>query len=261
MTPQPLTQLKSLQARWETFLSSPSWYLTVSPEIQKFVEKLQNEPVGVQEICKASLYDFVEHHLVKGDILLGREPQNTDADRKPIDMVVIHHTSNPSGLSRNRLSAIELIRLYGPYFANPTYEEDRHLKGQPIYSGHVRNGKQVFWPYHWIVRHDGRPERLLRDSEIGWHAGDWEINCRSVAIVLDNDYEQARPSNIELKGIATLISSHYERVPLTRIVGHREVNSKTTCPSNLFLNGTKARGWKADLLDLLATGPESGYAA
>src|SRR5216684_6425187 len=110
-------------------------------------------------------------------------------------MIVIHHTSNPPGLSPDRLSAIGLVRLYGPYFANPKSERDRWLQGQPIFSGHMRQNKQVFWPYQWIVRREGRAQRLLYDSEIGWHAGDWDVNCRSVAIALDNDYEETMPSD------------------------------------------------------------------
>jgi hypothetical protein len=197
------------------------------------------------------MYDFFEQHLVRGEIALGRTLWNLDADRKQIDTVVIHHTSNPPGLRPSRLSAIELLRLYGPYFANPTDENDKHLKGKPVFSGHQRNGKQVFWPYHWIVRRGGRTERLLNDSEIGWQAGNWDINCRSVAIVLDNDYEHCRPPHAELQGIAMLIDKYYRQVPLTRVVGHREVVSSTNCPSDLFLSRPNGRGWKESVLDLI----------
>jgi hypothetical protein len=212
---------------------------------------LATEPVALQDAAKARLYDFFELHLETGDVALG-PARDTDQERKKIDTVVIHHTSNPPGLRPNRLSAIELIRLYGPYFAKPPHAEGQLLKGEGIYSGHVRDGRQVFWPYHWIVRHDGHAERLLYDSEVGWHAGDWDINCRSVAIVLDGDYELARPSVIELKGLAKIVRLHYPQVPLVRLVGHREINSTTSCPSKLFLDGAAAKGWKADLLDLAA---------
>lgn len=251
MTPQPFEQLNGLEAQWRRLLSSPLWYLTIIPQIQTFTEELRKQTPENQHAFKTKLYDFFEHHLSAGDIALGQESGLMDTERKKIDMIVVHHTSNPPGLRPNRLSAIEIIRLYAPYFENPTSHEDKHLKGKAIYSGHIRNGKQVFWPYHWIVRRDGRAERLLYDSEVGWHAGNWEVNCRSVAIVLDNDYEHDRPSNAELEGIAKLINGHYPYVPLSRIVGHREVNAKTTCPSELFLNAGEVMGWKYDLLSLL----------
>ena len=211
------------------------------PELHQLMENVRGEPKVVQNEFKTSLYDFFESQLSRGNIALGHGSGDFDLDRKEIDTVVIHHTSNPAGLSGSRLSAIELVRLYAPYFANPTAEEDRHLKGQPIYSGHVRNGIQVFWPYHWIVRKDGRPERLLRDDEIGWHAGDWNVNCRSVAIALDNDYEYGRPDEEELLAIARIIVDHYRNVSPQRVLGHREVNSKTTlwCAKIPFALGSR----------------------
>jgi len=104
---------------------------------------------------------------------------------------------------------------------------------------------------HWFVRHDGTAERLLNDNEIGWQAGNWNINCRSVAICFDGDYENTRPSDIELSAAANIIKDHYPQIARERILGHREVNQKTTCPSNLFLSDTTHRGWKDDLLALL----------
>lgn len=247
----PFEQFSGIEDRWGEILSSPLWYLTIIPEIQDLTEKLKNEAPGVQDVWKARLYDFFERHLRAGDIRLGTESGVMDTERKEIDTIVIHHTSNPPGLRLDRLSAIELMRLYGPYFEKPTFDEDKHLKGQPIYSGHVRCGKQVFWPYHWIIRRDGHTDRLLFDSEVGWHAGNWEANCRSIAIALDNDYELDRPSRAELEAIANLVRDRYSNIPITRILGHREVNSRTICPSQLFLNTPEVTGWKEDLISLI----------
>jgi hypothetical protein len=240
-----------LEARWLPLLSRPTWYVTVIPEIHAFMDELRKEPTKTQTACKQAFYDFFESHLSAGDFALGSGTGGADSQRSPIDTIVIHHTSNPPGLSAVRLSAIELMRLYGPYFANPP-EVDKYLKGTPIVSGHERDGKQVFWPYHWLVRNDGYTERLLFDSEIGWHAGNWDINCRSIAIALDNDYENSRPSDLVLGVVAALIVNYYDQVPITRVLGHREVNKKTTCPSALFLNGAQAgKGWKSDLMDAI----------
>jgi hypothetical protein len=246
----PVEQLKNCEQHWKGTFLSPIWYLSVVPKLHQLIKNVRRESKVVQDEFKTSLYDFFESQLSRGNIPLGRGSGDFDVNRKEIDTVVIHHTSNSSGLSLSRLSAIELVRLYAPYFANPTAEEDRHLKGQPIYSGHVRNGRQVFWPYHWIVRNDGRPERLLRDNEIGWHAGDWNVNCRSIAIALDNDYEYGRPDEEQLWAIARIVVDHYRNVSHRRVLGHREVNSKTICPSKFFLDGN-GKGWKSDLLLLL----------
>jgi N-acetylmuramoyl-L-alanine amidase len=237
--------------RWEAILNDSDWYLTIVPEIEEIKKGYKDKSAAEQDAVKKEIYDFFELHIRANDIALDNDPPDADAERKPIDTVVIHHTSNPPGMSRERLSGMELVRLYAPEFAAPKREEDRGMKGRPIYSCHFRDGRQVFWPYHWFVRADGATERLLNDNEIGWQAGNWGVNCRSVAICFDGDFENARPSDIELAAAARIIKEHYPQVARGHIFGHREINPKTTCPSNLFLREVGGRGWKENLIKLL----------
>ena len=238
-----------IKARWEQLFKNPDWYLTIVPEITELRKSFEGKSDAEQDACKNELYDFFELHLRNGDIALEKNPPNTDAERKPIDTIIVHHTSNLSGMSKERLSGMELMRLYAPYFYEPKIEMDKWIKGKPIYSGHTRDGQQVFWPYHWFIRKDGATERLLEDNEIGWQAGNWDINCRSVAICFDGDYENSKPSEIELKAAVKIIKEYYPSVLRERIFGHREINQKTTCPSNLFLSMDDRLGWKEELLD------------
>ena len=248
-----MTDLKEIKTKWERLLGKTNWHLTIVPEIEEIRKGFADESEVEQDAVKMELYDFFELHLKNSDIALEKNPPNTDAERKPIDTIVIHHTSNPAGMSKERLSGMELMRLYAPYFYEPKSEADKSMKGRPIYSGHARDGKQVFWPYHWFVRKDGTAERLLEDNEIGWQAGNWDINCRSVAICFDGDYENSRPSDVELQAVVRLVKEKYPSVPKQSILGHREVNPKTTCPSNLFLSQENIRGWKDDLLALIVS--------
>lgn len=241
--------LIATKARWASIIAKPDWYLTIVPEIEEIRKEYEDKSEAEQDAVKKELYDFFELHLRNGDIALEENPPNTDKERKPIDTIVIHHTSNPSGMSRDRLSGMELMRLYAPYFHEPKIEADKWMKGKPIYSGHARNGKQVFWPYHWFIRKNGDVERLLEDNEIGWQAGNWDINCRSVAVCFDGDYENGRPSDAELQAAVRLIKEQYPHILRENILGHREVNPKTTCPSNLFLPSSANKGWKIDLLE------------
>jgi N-acetyl-anhydromuramyl-L-alanine amidase AmpD len=77
------------------------------------------------------------------------------------------------------------------------------------------------------------------------------VNCRSVAIVFDNDYEDSEPSEVEFQGVAKLIKEKYPQVSKDKIIGHCEVNIKTTCPSKNFLPKDTHKGWKERLLDML----------
>ena len=244
------------EKKWNEFIQSPDWYFSITLEWQKFKE-LKETDKELYTQCKERVYDFFEENLVKERVALGEDGKNWDEERKPIDTVVIHHTEEEPGLSKDRLSAIVLIRLYATYYAEPYDERDKSMKGKPIWSNHVRNGKQIFYPYHWIVRTDGAVERLLNDDEIGWQAGSWDVNTKSVAIVLDNNYENSRPSEKELEAVAKIIKENYGFVPKENIIGHREIkrttniSQTTTCPSNLFLSDSGGRGWKEDLLALV----------
>jgi N-acetyl-anhydromuramyl-L-alanine amidase AmpD len=99
----------------------------------------------------------------------------------------------------------------------------------------------VFYAYHWLVREDGSSERLLLDGETGWQAGDWNVNCRSVAIALDANLEHTSPPDAMLAEAARILREHYPDVAAGRVLGHREVNPRTTCPGGAFLGGWKRR--------------------
>lgn len=238
------------EKEWAEKIRNPLWYTEVPLMMKKMAElRKANEDIFEEE--KERIYSFFEKQLALGGVALGGAGKDFDNERKEIDTIVIHHTHGEIRITKERLSAMELLRLYAPFFADPTYETDKEIKGQPIFSGHFREGKQVFYPYHWIVRKNGESEQLLFDNEIGWHAGNWEVNCRSVAIVFDGNYENSAPSQIELQSAVKLIKEKYPIVSRGRIFGHREINSKTTCPSNLFLSEGDRKGWKEDLLKLL----------
>jgi hypothetical protein len=237
---------------WQKKIKDPLWYFEI-PQVLKELRVLYDTDMPAYEKQKEQIYDFFEEQLRLGNVALGNEGEDFDAERKPIDTIIIHHTSHSPGLNNERLSAIELVRLYAPQFAGngPTYDANNQIKGTPIYSGHFREGVQVFWPYHWMIRQDGTCERLLNDNETGWQAGNWEVNCRSVAICIDDDHEHSVPDKKELKVIANFIKTNYPNVPKNRIFGHCEINTKTTCPSKFFLSTKDTRGWKDDLLEMM----------
>lgn len=228
---------------WEAKIKEPFWYDAIPPFLEE-VAVLRLNDFEESLKLKNSVYNFFEEKLKEDKVALGTTGKKWNQERKPIDTIVIHHTKSSERLSKERLSTIELIRLYAPTYA-------KRGKKEPIYSDHNREGKQVFYPYHWIIRSNGESERLLLDHEIGWHAGNWDINCRSVAICIDDNHENSVPDETNLRSIARLIREQYPLVSKDRIFGHREINLNTTCPSNYFLNTTEKRGWKNVLLDMI----------
>ena len=124
------------------------------------------------------------------------------------------------------LNALDLIRLYCPIYS----EQNREYYSKAIYSGHFYKDYQTFIPYHYLVDSDGIFENILKDEYIGWHAGNWDINCRSIAIAFYGNFSDSSPSKIALESARNIIKK-YEDV---KILAHKEVNSITKCPGEKF---------------------------
>jgi hypothetical protein len=235
------------EQKWRETLQHPDWYITLVPQLNELTKQARASDDATYQAVKELVYSFFERQLASHQIALGTSGPNWDAERQPINSIVIHQTSNKPGMSRERLSAIHLIRLYAAYYAHPS-EAEKHITGQPIFSHHFWQGQQVFYAYHRLVRTDGTAERLLADNEIGWQAGNWQVNCRSIAICIDDDIDHSTPTASALDGIAKIIFEHYPHVAHSAIVGHCEINTATECPGDQFLG---EHGWKRQLRERL----------
>jgi N-acetylmuramoyl-L-alanine amidase len=221
-------------ALWQAAFPKPDWYLDVIPQFKRLEALALQEPdYDKRKAIKGPMYQAVATALDKGRIALASEGEDSDAARQAIDIIVIHHTKNRPGMSLELLNGEHLLRVYALYYAHPS-PRNQHIKGQPIWSGHFYQGKQVFWAYHWLFRQDGRVQHILDDKYIGWHAGNYLVNCRSVALCIDDDLTSSLPSDKVLDALASVIQQYYPRVPLTGIVGHCDVNDQTVCPGDLF---------------------------
>lgn len=209
-------------------------------------------PIESARRSREHLIKSFETLLEEDAVALGQadqELEDWDNERKQIDTIVVHHTSRPPGLSLSTLNAMHLLRLYVPrYQSKDAPVLDSNGDYQPIHSGHFdENGRPVFYGYHHLVRRDGTTQRLLADTAIGWHAGNWDVNRRSIAICVDDDLTTTAPTDDVVTGIAKLVHTEYPDIPPTAetIQGHNEI-TQTECPGNAFL-----KGWKLELLNKL----------
>jgi hypothetical protein len=233
------------EARWSALITKPDWYLVFNEFKSEASRKLKPGSREMDRLNKTARH-FFEEALKKDRVALGQGGPDLDAQRQPVDNIVIHHTSAKAGYRLSYMESTQLLNVYAAYYANPTVRGERGLKGQPIWSGHFRDGKQTFLCYHWLMRMDGKFERLLEDNQIGWHAGDWRINRRSVAICLDNDYEQICPTEDLLAKLAEHIKKNYPNIKPENIIGHCEARQGTICPGAHFMSE-----WKSKLARLI----------
>lgn len=239
------------KGHWLKVIARPDWYLELIPWFKQVQDSLGEASEEANQFRK-TIRHFFEEQLEAGKVALAAEGPDFDAEREPIDTIVIHHTSALPGYRLSYMNAVQLQNVYAPHFANSKDGQNKYFKGQPtwegnpIWSGHFRNGRPSFLVYHWLMRMDGKFERLLEDSQIGWHAGNWEINRRSIAICLDNDYEEQDPTDEILQKLADFIKNTYPLVKPDKIIGHCEARDGTICPGTNFKTV-----WKTKLLSYI----------
>jgi hypothetical protein len=222
---------------WESRLRFPDWYQRLEAELTAlFFPVVHDDPQ--LKTFRNQVYALIAELLSRQEMPLAATGPDLDIARQPIDTIVIHHTEEHPAISLDRLSAIGLVRQYAlQYLAGNVL--GHQVQGHPVWSGHFREGRMVFFAYHWLIRPDGTAERLLEDRHIGWHAGDWQINTRSAGIALSGNYEAATPPLPQIEAAASVIRNHYPQIPRAGIVGHREVRNELTCPGAHFIESWK----------------------
>lgn len=223
--------------KWDALTQKLDWY---TGELWDEIERLMGEKdPELLKRNKLAIRDYFANRLWEGRVAIatGKEPTciNLDVERKPIDTVVIHHTSNPEHQSLKLINAVQLLQIYIPYYRSNITGREAVLKGAPLWSGHFFKDKQVFWGYHAMIwRGSNQAQRILPDSAIGWHAGNWDINTRSVGVCFDDDFETKDPSDEALAACAKFIRKEWPQIKPENIITHRAareaVGSATACP-------------------------------
>ena len=128
--------------------------------------------------------------------------------REATDMIVLHHTGNPSD---DDLSAAEI---------------DASHKGQ----GWTCIG------YHYVIRKDGTVEQGRPHWTVGAHA--YGENAHTIGIHVCGNFEEAEPTDEQIESLAMLLANlctdYGLMIDRDHIVGHREL-MPTACPgANLY---------------------------
>lgn len=227
---------------WEDQFKYSDWYVRLEKDLREKIFPIVHKNPQIKAF-RHKVYELAEQMLQKNEIPLAEKGPDFDNSRKPIDTIIIHHTEEEPDIRLSKLSAIGFIRQYGrKYLENDVL--GNKLRGQPIWSNHFLNTEMVFFAYHWLVRPDGKTERLLKDKYVGWQSADADINNRSIAIALSGDYEEDTPLTSQIEGAAKIIRENYPYILKEKILGHREIKKERTCPGAYFL-----KGWKKILLE------------
>jgi len=185
-------------------------------------------------------------------IYFGKTGKNWDRTRKQIDTIVIHSNEPEYFKQIAMASVVPLIRIYVPLYANATADKEYYRK--PLWSNHFDEyGKMNFWTYHWLINKDGTIQRLLKDEQIGWHAGNFIINQRSIAICVPVNFKQETPSATIISSVVSIIQKFYSFIPKENIIGHCEVSRNPKYKNEIYCPGkTFLKEWKRRIIDQLS---------
>lgn len=234
-------KLNHLQTLMKT---DPLWYQNT--EIKQLFMLIDKKALDRNE---KSLKRNFKELLKKTSFYIAETGYSWDQWRLPIEYAVIHHTSSSPTISLRELNILGL-RLYVQQ-----YLKDKDVRDQPLYSGHYWHGKNktkenaTFVSYHYLVRPNGKVIKLVDDSAYLWHAGNLEINRKSISIALAGKFLDKEPTNEALESVVAIVKNH--GIGKNEVFGHTEVINKdilgeTVCPGNTFLEV-----WKNSLIKWL----------
>lgn len=162
-------------------------------------------------------YNFKEIWCNKGNF--------TESNRKSsdIDTIVIHYTGNNGDTAENN----------GNYFKNNVVETSSH---------YFIDGTTVV--------------RSVADKNIAWHAGDWDINCRSIGIEIAGSTKACTGATLE--NVITLTKELMKKynIPKERVIRHYDANGKL-CPAFWCGSSAKDKLWKEQFWNKLEKAAEN----
>lgn len=162
-------------------------------------------------------YDFKEIWCNKGNF--------TESNRKSsdIDTLVIHYTGNDGDTAENN----------GNYFKNNVVETSAH----------------------YFVD-DTTVVRSVADKNIAWHAGDWDINCRSIGIEIAGSTSECKGKTLENVILLTQRLMRKYNIKKDRVIRHYDANGKI-CPGFWCGSAAKDKLWREQFLNKLDTSSET----
>lgn len=164
-----------------------------------------------------------------------------DAERRPFDLIVIHHSATGPETKAESIDEGQRQRLYAGLYKSTN--DDPFVQGLEPHSGHVVGGKERFIGYHHLVYADGTVttelQPLIKKDDtwyvdmVGWHCGNWEANCRSLGICLVGDFTDHEPPTKQIEAAKSLIAHYKTLMPNLQVKPHHAFVA-TECPGKTW---------------------------
>lgn len=157
-------------------------------------------------------------------------------------------TPNKMSRPQTKLKGVEKIVIH--YVANPksTAINNRH------YFDNLKNQSVTYASSHYIVGLQGEIIQCIPETEMAYHAGNYEMNKRSIGIENCHEDETGKFNDSTYSSLVELcadICTRYELDPLNDIIRHYDVTGKM-CPLYYVKNQSAFIQLKTDVENKMA---------
>ena len=130
--------------------------------------------------------------------------------RRKVTILVIHHTAGPASNDVGTLIPT-ISRLHGKRFK----------KMEPSMG--------LMISYHYLITPDGNVWPTRDENDIGHHAGDWEVNERSIALTLIGDFSKHRPTRRQVQSLDRLVRRLMSERRIQKVIPHSHCRATLCC--------------------------------
>ena len=144
---------------------------------------------------------------VGGGSLLG-------STNRSVTTVVVHHTA---GTMSNDIRQVvsEINRLHSRKF------------------GKMGKSLGLTISYHYLITPDGKVWRTRDLEDVGYHAGNWNVNLHSIGVCLVGNFEKYRPTRAQVQSLDRLVRRLRSERGISKVIPHSYCRATLCCGENL----------------------------
>ena len=130
--------------------------------------------------------------------------------KRVVTIIVVHHTAGSQSNDAERIIPT-ISRLHS-----------RRFSTMPASLG-------LTVAYHYMIMSDGAIYRTRDEEDIGYHAGDWEVNKVSVGICLVGNFEEHKPTRQQIQSLDRLVRQLQQERNIVKVIPHSHCKATLCC--------------------------------
>ena len=133
---------------------------------------------------------------------------------RSVTTIVVHHTA---GTMSNDIKQVAsgINRLHGRKFRK------------------MSKSLNLTIAYHYLITPDGKVWRTRDLQDVGYHAGDWNVNLHSIGICLVGDFSKHQPTRAQVRSLDRLVQRLRGERGISKVIPHSYCRATLCCGEHL----------------------------